>query len=489
MAWSKQLSSERIDAAIATLKSVDVADLVRDTDLSNVPLTKAYRVNGVHVYVEIPNALSLLGVGGTEGEKSHKRLLRFLHLYQRAAHVVLAGGDAMKVDHQNQRLHFVVHKPYDDERKRIMRAVSVANLLREVILGANTHHEELPDAKVCIGIESGITLAVNNGTRGDREPLFIGNAANLAAHLLGPTKEGLFLGDAARKSLGGAWVTTDYATSPLAAAQIASCASGSDFDLTPAVLLKTWEAELKSIPLVDFSFSRPTPPLANLDLDSLSPANSRRLEAAVIIADIDGFTRYVATAMASNTAGAAVRLLHVLRKELRDVLVDFGGRKIRYVGDCLVGVMADGTASETNLTDTVTSVIRCAGALRDAFGVVQNKLPEAAALGLSIGAELGPVAIARLGIKGQMDRVLVGRAVLASQRAQEDCAGNETALGPVARSSVPAALKSFFPKGREQNLTYNKVMSCLDSAAPDVAKTYGVPAPAPAIIIPRAHCR
>ena len=234
MAWSKQLSRERIEAAIATVKSVDVADLVRETDLSNIPLTKAYRVNGVHVYVEIPNALSLLGVGGTEGEKSHKRLLRFLHLYQRVAHVVFVRSDATKVDHQNQRLHFVVHKPYDDERKRIMMAVSVANLLRDVILGANTHHDELPDAKVCIGIESGLTLAVNNGTRGDREPLFIGNAANHAAHLLGSMKEGLFLGDTARKSLGGAWVTTDYATSPLTAAQIAAPPARQRFTVSKA---------------------------------------------------------------------------------------------------------------------------------------------------------------------------------------------------------------------------------------------------------------
>jgi hypothetical protein len=54
---------------------------------------------------------------------------------------------------------------------------------------------------------------------------------------------------------------------------------------------------------------------------------------------------------------------------------------------------------------------------------------------------------------------------------------------------VPEGLKSLFANGREQHLTYNKVMSCLDSVAAPVAKKYDVPAPGPAIIVPRAHCR
>ena len=318
MSWTKQLSRDRVKAAVAELKTVDVADLVRETNLTAIPLTRAYRVDGVHAYVEIPNALSLLGAaGGTESERNHRRLLRFLHLYQRVAQVVFNASAATKVDYQNQRLHFVVHKPYDDEPKRVLAAIAVANLLREVILGANRQHEELADAKVCIGIESGLALAVNNGTRGDREPLFIGNAANLAPKLLGPAKEGLFLGNAARKALGGEWVTPEYATLCLTSDQLMECVSRSEHDLTPAALLKIWEEELKATPLVEFEFSRTTPPLSSLDLDSLSPANSRRQEAMVIMADVDGFTRYVANALATDAAGDPVRLLHVIRKELQ----------------------------------------------------------------------------------------------------------------------------------------------------------------------------
>jgi class 3 adenylate cyclase len=252
--------------------------------------------------------------------------------------------------------------------------------------------------------------------------------------------------------------------------------------------LKNWETELKTTPLADFGFSRPTPPLASLDLDSLSPANSRRLEAAVIIADIDGFTNYVAAAMASGTADNAVRLLHVIRKELRDVLVDFGGKKLRYIGDCVVGVLADG-GTETDVSETVTNAVRCDAAMRDAFGIVQERLPEAAVLGLGIGVEIGPVAITRLGIKGSMDRVIVGRAVGEAQRAQDGCSGTQTALGPIGRSKLSEDLKDLFSTEHEQNLTYNKVMSYLDNANVQVAQKYNVPRPAPAVIIPRAHCK
>jgi class 3 adenylate cyclase len=489
MSWSKQTTRERVNAAIAGLGAIDVADLVRETNLSTIPLNKAYRVDGVHAYVDIPNAVSLLGSGGGEGERSHKRLLRFLHLYQRAAQLVFKESDATKVDHQNQRLHFVVHKPYDDESKRICMAIAVANLLHAVILGANEHHDELPDAKVCIGIDSGRALVVTNGTRGDREPLFIGNPANLAAKLVGPDKEGVFLGETARKALGGTWIVDDYPTQALTSDQLAECVSKARLDLTPAGLLERWEEDLKSTPLVDFGFSRATPPLSDLDMGALSPANSRRLEAMVIMADIDGFTRYVADALAKGTAGAAVRLLHVIRKELRDVLTDFGGRKIRYVGDCLVGVLTEGDARTTDTEKTVTNAVRCAAAMRDAFGIIQEALPEASSLGIGIGMELGPVVITRLGLKGSRDRVVAGRAVLAAQGMQELCSGKETALGPLATSHAVSAVKRLFEDGRATDLNYNAVMASIENEAEQTSKASDASKASPTIVIPRAHCR
>src|SRR4030095_635385 len=60
-----------------------------------------------------------------------------------------------------------------------------------------------PAAKVRIGIDTGKALAVNNGRRGHREPLFLGEPANHAAkRASGGTATGIFLTNRARKAIG-----------------------------------------------------------------------------------------------------------------------------------------------------------------------------------------------------------------------------------------------------------------------------------------------
>ena len=108
-----------------------------------------------------------------EGETCHKRTLRFLNLHYRAVYRILQRVDAIFVDFHNQRLHSVVPKPYDAEADRVHRAVAMGQLIIDVLArtGEDADH---PAAKVRIGIDTGKALAVNNGRRGHREPLFLG---------------------------------------------------------------------------------------------------------------------------------------------------------------------------------------------------------------------------------------------------------------------------------------------------------------------------
>jgi len=78
--WTKARAEKRIDAKIAelSLSSIEIKDYVRDTDLWNIPSNTAYRVNGVHLYVNILNFKDMLAVTDVEGETCHKRTLRFL---------------------------------------------------------------------------------------------------------------------------------------------------------------------------------------------------------------------------------------------------------------------------------------------------------------------------------------------------------------------------------------------------------------------------
>lgn len=467
MGWSIKESKKRIEAEIKKFGDPVIKDLVRETDLTSIPNGTAYRVNGVHVYVDILNAQELLNTDSSESERSHKRYLRFLNIYQRVAHIVFRNTAAIRVDLQNARLHFVVYKPYDGEDKskksdRVHHAVAVADLLVRVLESAAELHDELPDPLIRVGIESGLALAVNNGSNGDREPLFLGEPANRAAKLSNGSVKGVFLGTSARAACG--WAVEDEAKTPLTTDEISKSNDEAALEIDKDKLCALWSEELKEHPLSEFEFSRPTPPLRSLDFEELTPANSRRIEAVSVFADIDGFTSFVSAAITDGAEKEAVKALHVIRTELRNALhSDFDGRKIRYIGDCLHGILAEGERA-TDVDKTLLQALLCAGAMRDAFGEIQKLLSTTAGLGLAIGLDFGPVSLTRVGVQGSRVRSATGLAVVESEANQRVCSGTETAIGLALFKNLPSYLQELFDADRKaKSLTFNKV----EASVPD----------------------
>jgi len=133
--WNKDRAEKRIKGKIDSLpvKDITIKDYVRDTDLTNLPSSVAYRVNGVHLYADILNLEEMLHVTSFEGEMCHKRTLRFLNLHYRAVYRILQRTDSILVDFHNQRLHSVIAKPYDEEAARVRNAVAVAQLIIDVL--------------------------------------------------------------------------------------------------------------------------------------------------------------------------------------------------------------------------------------------------------------------------------------------------------------------------------------------------------------------
>lgn len=212
--WKKDRAKERIDASIDALplNKIEIKEYVRDTSLQDLPQHVAYRVNGVHLYADILNLDDILNVTDAEGETCHKKTLRFLNLHYRAVHRILDRVDAIRVDFHNQRLHSVIAKPYDAESDRIHRAVAIGQMVIDV-LGKTGEDDEHPNAKVRIGIDTGKALAVNNGRRGHREPLFLGEPANHAAkRASGGQVIGIYLTNKARTTIGLAKVVDENAT-------------------------------------------------------------------------------------------------------------------------------------------------------------------------------------------------------------------------------------------------------------------------------------
>src|SRR5205807_7136148 len=143
----------------------------------------------------------------------------------------------MLVDFHNQRLHSVFAKPYDHEAKRVHRAVATGQLVIDV-LARTDEDADHPAAKVRIGIDTGKALAVNNGRRGHREPLFLGEPANHAAkRACGGELTGIFPTNATRSVLGLKNAANED-TNALTAPEIKDCQDKAKLGVTADEIVK-----------------------------------------------------------------------------------------------------------------------------------------------------------------------------------------------------------------------------------------------------------
>lgn len=484
--WDRAAAEGRIKTRLAEVSTIRIKQYVKETDLTGLPVGTAYRVDGVHLYVDILNMDEMLGVTDYEGVVAHRRTLRFLNLHYRAVRNILLDVEAIEVDFHNQRLHAVFAKPYGNEPARVHKAVATAQLICDVLARTGEDGDDpLPAAKVRVGIDSGKALAVTNGRRGAREPLFLGEPANMAAKRAGGgTKMGIYMTNTARAVVAWDTVVSEDATA-LTTEQIQTSKDKAKLGVSADEVFADWEDDLAKHPIGSIEFSRHTPPFQSLDLELLTPKNSRRQECSSIYADIDNFTRYVSDRIDDDeTAKDVVRTLHVLRAEIDCVLRnDFAGCKIRFIGDCVHGVLIEGTAQTTDDQDTAKNAMLCAAAMRSSFAVALDMLADegvdAGDLGLAIGAEHGPVAITRLGVKGEMVRCCISRSVLRAEVEQRRCGGRQTAIGPTLNKFAPQAFKDLFGVGRRRSdFDYNAATAAL-AAADRVAMSESRPAASP----------
>ncbi len=488
--WKEDRVRDHIEKKIKDVETVTVVDYTRDASLENIPVNKAYRVDAAHVYADIVNLDDMLNVTEVEGETCHKRTLRFLNLHYRAADRAIRGADAKRVDFHNQRLHAIVAKPYGEESEtmRVHRAVALAQLLIDVLAQTGDDDEQIPNAKVRVGIDTGKALAVNNGRNGNREPLFLGDPANHAAKLSSEgTATGIYLTNPARAAIGLDEIDTPSKTR-LTSDEVKVSQDKAALEITAESVVNDWRKDLEANPIGAFAFSRPTPPLKNLDITALTPGNSRRFEGVSTYADLDNFTRYVNDNIDDDPENV-VRVLHVLRAEFDRVLTsDFEGRKIRFIGDCLHGLSFEGTSRTTDDETSVSTAVLCAGALRSSFNLAIEMLEDegidVSSLGLQIGFEFGPMTVTRLGMQGDRVRCSVSRGVRRSESEQGRCGDGETAIGPSAYDAGTQAVRDLFgPLRKIEGLDYDAAVNALAENGDKTAKAtravaYAAAAPA-----------
>lgn len=489
MAWSKARSQKRIEgflqsvpkSAIDVQRFDDASVMRRRADINatmraggqredlifNVGTRSAVVVEGAHVYVQLLDFSSAMLEQERETEVGHKRVLSMLHLHYAACDSVAEDFEAQRVDYHGPRMHAVIVSPAGPEKasERAARALAFADAIQRTIqeVGARTNGGRY-STRVRIGIDSGTAVAVNSGRAGELEPLFLGDPANYAAKLAEGQEEGIFPSNRIRRDLGLASLRSGLAgelhmerASPIllnldsTTGLISSFSDnrvGSDFVFrTASAIERRFASQLGSADA--FKFHRHTPPLRDIDFKLLSPSNSVRMELVSIFGDLDRFTAYVGECIRGGRVAEMVTNLHVIRGELAAVLKqDFNGRKVRFIGDCIHGLLAEGSSHETDTTATVARAVEAAAGMRSSFDLCQLNLDNIEDLGLAIGLEFGVTPITRIGIRGDRSvRCSVSKAVSASEARQRECDGEQTAIGPRARRAAPRAVSNLFDLG------------------------------------------
>ncbi|RWE14151.1 MAG: guanylate cyclase [Mesorhizobium sp.] len=451
-----------------------------------VPLNRAVLTHGVHIYANLTAFNDRLIENGRETEASHRRSMQFLHGHYEACDRLIAAFGIQRVDFHGGRLHAVVLAPTgpENEADRLQTALAFAAALREMVARLSDRYGGEFQTGVRIGIDTGPAVAVNSGRRGELEPLFIGSPANHAAKAAAGTAEGIYLTERAQAVLNTSQrgdrviLDTVYESAMLSRdivvnGNVAPARSRVDeaFDAFNAARRMAADVAFDGR-RAEFTFHHRQPPLRTIDYANHPPSNAIRMPLASLFADIFGFTDYIDNAMRTGTVAQAVGNLHVLRGEMNYVARDdFDGRKVRYIGDCLHALIAEGDTRNTDERATVRTAVLAAAGIRSSFELCRTILPNIGELGIAIGVELGPTPIARLGLVGEASvRWASSRATCKSEEIQGACRGNETNIGPAAHAAADPHIRRVFVGGQPASgLNYPATVALLAGASASVA--------------------
>ncbi|WP_296020813.1 adenylate/guanylate cyclase domain-containing protein [uncultured Agrobacterium sp.] len=445
-------------------KGITASAALTEASLVDIPRNRAITTHAVHVYANLIDFNSVLVDAGRETEASHRRAFEFLHAHYSACDALIDEFEIQRVDFHGSRLHAVVLAPEGPQKEgaRVRKAIAFAAGFREMVERLGQEHTRFQTG-VRIGIDSGPAVAIDGGRKDEREPLFIGSPANHAAKLADGKEPGVAVSRRAAAAI-------DRAPQPFS--DILSLSKSlerqfldehvvtagvdrmADARLETAYMKVADELRAResgSVSEAVFRFQRKAPPLKDIVYADHPPSRAIRMEMASLFADIDGFTAYIDDSIRTGRIAEAVSNLHVMRAEMAAVLrEDFGGRKVRFVGDCIHGMVAEGDARSTDAMATMRTAVNAAAGLRSSFELCRTMLPGADRLGLAIGIDYGETPVCRLGLRGQASvRAAASRATCVSEAEQRRCDGRETALGEAAFAASPAVVRQVFISGRK----------------------------------------
>jgi class 3 adenylate cyclase len=491
MSWNEERSIRRIREHQKTVpqfeETITLAqdrafrvEAMRKGLMDRLSTRRAFTVEGAHLYGQLLDFDTLVADNkGEESEQSHRRILQFLDTFYQLWDSVFDGNSADRVDYHVARMHAVITDPTGDPAGQVQKAYALAVSLD----GASRRIGSVfgLDIRIRFGIDQGRCLAMTTGRAHDKDTLFLGAPANHAAKKAAESNvEGIFLVDGLERRVSARVLRKSaLGYTELAQGAVAEALSSYRF---PTIDAAADRLIAKAAARKAFIFYRPTPPLADLRFDDLTASKTARMGMTSIFADIDGFTAFVDNAIRGGTESIkkAASAIHVIREELNDVLKeDFGGKRVRFIGDCIQGVVGAGERVDDDVK-SVTEAALCAAGMGDSFRLCKKIVGGIDDLDLAIGIEHGPTPLTRLGLDGQDSvRCAASRAVVESERVQQSIARGGVKLGANARRYASSAVRKHFGE-TAAIIGFDSAADLLGSpASPAVAVVRGNPSARP----------
>jgi class 3 adenylate cyclase len=432
--WNYERSKKRLANEATRLENagLTVTRLTRAMDLSNLATTDTRLITGVHLYADIVNLDQLL-LDPVQQRDDYRRIYRTLHLtrreLRRIIHSVFAGD---KIQVQGPKFHGLLFRPYGDPETMATDAIMAALTAHAALTSAfSAIFPAYPELIPAIGLDLGDCLVANIGMRNDRELISVGNAANNAAKILRENRisVGTALYDALPTDIQN-WFTkngTEYRLDPSTIEDIEALIKDEGYSWTLQSSVNNYATEADNLPLSNISIEDVR---EKIDVERLGPSRAKTCNAASIFVDLDGYTKLVNDLDGDTDALVqAVKLLHLFRYELRQVTEnDYDGISLQHQGDRLQALYHDPKSHDNDdvREAAVDLAIAYNSSVEEVINVHHNDI--VGKVHVAIGSAFGKALVGKLGVKGDMDPVCIGKATFNAETLQLGVHGNALAI-------------------------------------------------------------
>lgn len=450
MPYSYPESVKRINAHLADLDNIEVVPLTREINLDNLSEKKCRRIYGAHIYTFPSGFVDLASMPlDKEGDaEKYKRTIQATHLYQREVSRIVEKADicdATRIHFQGVKLHALIYHPIENAEKIAAHAVLMQWVLEDFVRQVfNPAYEKLDDVALMGGADIGHAIGTRNGEKTDRELLFLGSPANHAAKILEAEtlRIATRLYDKLPEDL-QEWCVSDedgnYHLLIPDQSELDEILDDYGVKWDREASRKRLDDDKKQFPLCDIEYSDAN---AKIIFDRLGITNNKRANAVSFFADVTNFTAYIDAAENLEDQQSALRLFHLIRREMALVVgEDHEGVRVQFQGDRVQGLFH---VPKDKAEEFVVESLKAAAGLQTSLEIIKPKFNNTGSLDLAIGCDLGTTLASNLGERGHRDRICLGRAVETAAQREEDLDGGQTGISKEMYALLPAALKKIF---------------------------------------------